>query len=565
CEHYSRNRSPNHWADFTLRDSSYDIDYIAAVFTDNRAEAERIELAAKALHTGPLATCKTIVNPSAQRSYYGRLDQQPLCRLECRIKFRIWWPVDRTQCPYVLVTSRGIHRHPIPLPEKTPDSVRSQILTLLQSLRHDLPDMTSRRFLRHPAVKSHLFSLFPDLTNPTLSHLHPSLANRAHLSAYIARAKQEHFPEGTDWKGVVRLKELQDRDLPAHEHYIRLILELDNNSLPVHDEDDPAAPDEKKTRIIICMSPDSSKRLQQSPYLQSDIGFKRIVGFDEFEIAAMERDANTSIVFCHVYVTCHTAAAHQRIFHEINKIVLLDTGSPPRWRHLHGRSPEDFEGVILQWSADQHRGQAKGSLGLHLVAQAAELPPTQMDMHESWRTLHSLGPYDHLRRVYRLCKVHNFRNIRTCAVPDPVCQLMRSLACISHPDWDGTLAKIMADGGNRPQQHFSTLSHFTTTYLDWVRDKESSKFAFPGICWEKSFIPLPVWNAGKSNTNLIESVHSDVNLEGIHGTLLGALLCGQDYDILQRTTLQQYELHGIRPSYASVTPVTNAVKNFKRR
>jgi hypothetical protein len=35
----------------------------------------------------------------------------------------------------------------------------------------------------------------------TLSHLHPSLANRAHLSAYIASAKKEHFPHGTDWKG----------------------------------------------------------------------------------------------------------------------------------------------------------------------------------------------------------------------------------------------------------------------------------------------------------------------------------------------------------------------------
>ncbi|KAJ7779286.1 hypothetical protein B0H14DRAFT_2631317 [Mycena olivaceomarginata] len=501
CQHYSAHRSPNHWVDFSIRDAGYNIDYIAAVFTDDREEAERIELEAKVLDIGPLAKCKTVVDYSAQRSYCpvdhrleGRLVQQEMAHLQCDVKFRIWWPVDRTKCPYALVTSRGTHRHPVPLPLKTPNAVRSQILSLLQSVRQDLPDMTARRFLRHPAIKSRLFSIFPHLSNPTLSHLHPSLANRAHLSAYITRAKKEHFPEGTDWKGVVRLKKLQDEQLPLHEHYIQLILELNNDSLVVHEEDEPALPGDKNTRIIICMSTDSSKRLQDTQYLQSDIGFKRIVGFDEFEIAAMDCDANTSVVFCRAYVTRHTAAAHQRIFDELNKIVMLDTGSPLRWRHLHGQSPEDFQGLILQWGADQHRGQAKGT------SIASALTTTSVD-----------------------CTA--FAKSTTTAISAPV--LMRSLACIRHSDWDGTIAQILASGSKAG--------------TDWVRDKESCKFAFPGICWEKSFIPLAVWNAGESNTNLIETVHSDVNREG------------------------QYEAHGIRPSYAAITPVTNAVKNVKRR
>jgi hypothetical protein len=74
------------------------------------------------------------------------------------------------------------------------------------------------------------------------------------------------------------------------------MLVIDDATLPAHDEDDNDTPpsSDKKTRIIICMAPDSSARLQQAQYLQSDIGFKRIVGFDEFEIASMDRDANTS-------------------------------------------------------------------------------------------------------------------------------------------------------------------------------------------------------------------------------------------------------------------------------
>lgn len=86
-------------------------------------------------------------------------------------------------------------------------------------------------------------------------------------------------------------------------------------------------------------------------------------------------------------------------------------------------------------------------LGLHLVALAAALPNDQMDLHEPERTLQSLSPYDHLRRLFRLCIVHNYRNIKTSPVPEPVRDLMRSLSCIQHSNWDQTLAKISADGG----------------------------------------------------------------------------------------------------------------------
>ncbi|KAJ7679320.1 hypothetical protein DFH06DRAFT_1316251 [Mycena polygramma] len=557
CEHYSR-RSPDHFAHFGIQDGGLDEEYIAAVFLNNTDEIARIEAAAAAQEVGPLAQCNTLLNHSAQTLYCpidhrvdGRLARHELCHLDCAVKFRIWFPVDKHRCPFVLVTSSGTHRHPIPLPEKTPQRAHLHITRLLRSLRHDLPDMTPRRFLRHPTVKTFLANLFPDLANPTLCALHPSLANRAHLGAYITLARQEHFPRGTDWEGVKYLKAIQDRDVPAHEHYIRVVLELPDDSLDHHEEDDDAPTSSKTTRIIICMTPDSSKRLQQARYLQSDIGFKRIVGFDEFEIAAMDRDANKSVVFCRVYLTRQTAAAHQRIFDELSKIVEKDTGTPLLWRHLHGQTPDDCRvGLILQWGADQHRGQAKG-LGLHLVARAAQLPADAMDMHEPHRSLRSLTPYEHLQRVYRVCRVHNFRNIQQCAVPEVVRQKMCSLACEIHPNWENTLEQIRREGGRAG--------------LDWVRDKESSQFAFAGICWQRSFIPIDVWRAGDAHTNLIETVHRDVNREGVHCTLLGGLLRGQDYDEMQRVALREYEAHGIHRSYHAAHPVTNAVKNVIRR
>jgi hypothetical protein len=69
---------------------------------------------------------------------------------------------------------------------------------------------------------------------------------------------------------------------------------------------------------------------------------------------------STGVTFCRVYVTRQTAATHQRIFQEIDNIVLVDTGMHLRWRHLHACHRDETEGMILLWTLDQHRGQAKG-------------------------------------------------------------------------------------------------------------------------------------------------------------------------------------------------------------
>lgn len=82
-----------------------------------------------------------------------------------------------------------------------------------------------------------------------------------------------------------------------------------------------------------------------------------------------------------------------------------------------------------------------------------------------------------------------------------------------------------------PERNDSCLS-------DWIRDKESSKFAFPGLCQEKSFVPLDIWKAGEPNSNLIETVHRDANREGVHCTLVGGLLRGQRFDSFKVATLK---------------------------
>ena len=56
-------------------------------------------------------------------------------------------------------------------------------------------------------------------------------------------------------------------------------------------------------RIIICMTQESSHRILRAQFLQSDIAFKRVAGFLEFEVGGLDRNAGIGMfLFCRVAV-----------------------------------------------------------------------------------------------------------------------------------------------------------------------------------------------------------------------------------------------------------------------
>lgn len=121
----------------------------------------------------------------------------------CYSTFRCFEPLEeyRRACPQILIVCRGAHIHPVPLPSKTPPSIRTEIFELLQSLDQDLPDLTARRFLRHPITQAYLRKRFPYINSPCLADLHISLTNRSHINMYISQVQERCFPFGTGWRG----------------------------------------------------------------------------------------------------------------------------------------------------------------------------------------------------------------------------------------------------------------------------------------------------------------------------------------------------------------------------
>lgn len=113
-----------------------------------------------------------------------------------------------------------------------------------------------------------------------------------------------------------------------------------------------------------------------------------------------------------------------------------------------------------------------------------------------------------------------------------------------------------------------------------MQDKIRCKFALPGICWEKSLIPKPIWQVADSTTNVLESLHADVNREGKFCSLVGGVKKGQLFDDMKLGSLevravpmsnffilkisQAFETTGIRPSYKSGHKSENISQGLKR-
>jgi len=186
--------------------------------------------------------------------------------------------------------------------------------------------------------------------------------------------------------------------------------------------------------------------------LSIDTSFKRVRGWQEFEVECWDNDHMRSVVVARAFTTSQSAAAHLILFRRIFDIARQDTGLSISFQHINGFG---IETIV----ADAHRGQALG-LGMFCVELCRH--NTSYCKYEPARRMCDLDPYDHLRRVFRVCIVHFKRNIQALAriVDRKVLAAMYSLAASEpHPNFSATLSTIRS-GGPKARA--------------WLKDKESA-------------------------------------------------------------------------------------------
>ncbi|KAG1887408.1 uncharacterized protein F5891DRAFT_967475 [Suillus fuscotomentosus] len=538
-----------------------DTRYLQALLDDDHIIISECEQLAKSQGYGPLLPCSYVTSPSSQRQVCPHLHRQADGKLKqgvlrkwthnCTAKFNIYVPHDLVTCPRIVVLCSNPHSHPPPAPVKTPTPLVDIFHELLLLMKWKLADATPRRIYLDTAFIQGLHEVlgwdFPDGRDATLQDLHPSLANLDHVRRLINILRSVKYPSGTGFEGRyhyqisaaytdmellgARLLAEEHAKLPLEQRYVRCA--------ETHIIERGAT-----LKLVICMTPRMSLHLMQATRLSIDTSFKRAQGWQEFEIESWNVEHQQSVVSSRAFTTSQSAKAHLILFERIFEIASTDTGLPVSFNHIHGCG---FETVI----ADSHKGQGLG-LGMYCMQLSRSL--TMPCPYESQRRLCDLGPYDHLRRFYRLCVAHYKRNVHGLYthVSDKVYTAMLSLATSEpHPDIQKTL-DIIRNGGPKAAA--------------WLKDKlEGTKFAFPAIYQPASLIPLAFWKASPATTNGNEQSHRNAYREGIHLTLLAGLMKGMRYDQGATNSMDVHTTFGVSTRDQGATYIQRAKQCIMRQ
>lgn len=144
-----------------------------------------------------------------------------IIHIPCEVVFHALVPADLEQCPYIVFTSHGVHRHPPPLPTKTPRPIpkgsydvgvqkKDRGLTTSKELMFSfsigsiaLTAPPQEQFLESPQ----LAEFCGQHNASSLAEIHPSFRNTKVIGNLIRKERLKSRQTEDDINGLVRLKE----------------------------------------------------------------------------------------------------------------------------------------------------------------------------------------------------------------------------------------------------------------------------------------------------------------------------------------------------------------------
>ncbi|KIJ30982.1 hypothetical protein M422DRAFT_267397 [Sphaerobolus stellatus SS14] len=160
---------------------------------------------------------------------------------------------------------------------------------LLASLDWRLTDVTSRRVLLDSGFMTGLREVLKwnGQIDPSLLNLHPSFGNADHTKCLINTLREKRYPNRTGFAAALALLE-EHKKLPPDEMYVRFV-------------EQHIIPGEKEFSLVICMFKLMSELLTQTKWPTIDTSFKRIWGWQEFEVEAWFLEHKHSVVVARAF------------------------------------------------------------------------------------------------------------------------------------------------------------------------------------------------------------------------------------------------------------------------
>ncbi|CAB4436469.1 unnamed protein product [Rhizophagus irregularis] len=226
--------------------------------------------------------CSTIISKSSRTKkcayiHYcnGSVTQGKIVDKPCNVKMYKFIPNDLQECPFVALVCVGIHNHPPPPPERTPNNIKDNLQSMIKEAIENDDAVTSGSIIQGNMLKAYF-------NKETLQEIHMSLNNIDRLRYLVAKTYKNIYPFGQHILGVFQSVFSKQFDLHNYIHKIDFF----GDGLV----------------LIICMLEKQAQLLQHLECFQIDLSFKRVKGdINEFEINSYDDYHNLILSYCRIY------------------------------------------------------------------------------------------------------------------------------------------------------------------------------------------------------------------------------------------------------------------------
>ncbi|CAB4396483.1 unnamed protein product [Rhizophagus irregularis] len=303
----------------------------------------------------------------------GGMEEGKIIKKGCNVIFYKLIPYDLEKTPYVILVSKGIHTHPPPPPERTPQEVTYKLKVMIETAHEDLIDISPRKLISSNLIKATFGTDY-------LSQVHASLNDIDKLRRLISKVQKEHNPYG---QGILGLTYDIWKGKEEYKDYVQQAGVFTDGQI-----------------IVICMSEKQAKAWVSLDYFEIDLTFKRVQGdINEFEVNCYNECYKIALTYVCVFTNITNSTSYERMFSLLFNWIYQLMGSNPKIFHIDNTGWKCILG-------DLDRAQAKG-LGLAL---------NRLYPNLTWE--------EHLTYIFKSCRIHYNRNIKNNKYPNNVKQLM---------------------------------------------------------------------------------------------------------------------------------------------
>ncbi|GBC31112.2 hypothetical protein GLOIN_2v1866968 [Rhizophagus irregularis DAOM 181602=DAOM 197198] len=217
----------------------------------------------------PVNNCYSVFSNTHPHRSENTITQGKLMKKLCEVRFSKLIPVDIKSCPFVILTSKGIHTHPPPPPNQVPVTIRTRLQELIHQANNDNTDVTPTHIITGNLIKTYFGVEY-------LSDIHASLNNTDRLRYYIDKIQKEIHPQGQGLLGVVYN---YSRNINNFRDYVKRLEFFEDEHV-----------------IIVCTTSEQLNEWIKCKHFQIDLSFKRVMGeINEFEINYYSNEHNLNL------------------------------------------------------------------------------------------------------------------------------------------------------------------------------------------------------------------------------------------------------------------------------